>query len=65
MLLTCVPMEKSFPAEHCRELLRDSLEDLLEEVAVIIHYYNYYKDLLEQVDVGKKDVVNLTDMRPV
>ena len=32
MLLTCVPMQESFPAEHCCELLRDPLEDFLENV---------------------------------
>ena len=30
ILLTCIPVQKSLPAEHCCELLRNSLEDFLK-----------------------------------
>ena len=30
ILLTCIPVQKSLPAEHCCELLRNSLENFLK-----------------------------------
>merc|ERR1719381_32487 len=53
----CVPMQESFPAEHCCELLRDPLEDFLNSSGVANKGCSHWKATRRDVADSHLDIV--------